>query len=96
MIETMELELVQYNHYNKYAIQIIDFIIIQNNSNEAESFYERTTAHIDNERPSSNGQKRSKYFFKRTVLYSKSMYKTQNQPSQLEFTSILPTEANNC
>ena len=28
--------------------------------NDAEFFYERTTAHLDNERPSSNGRKRSK------------------------------------
>ena len=33
MIETMELKLVPYNHYNKYAIQIIEFFSIQKYKN---------------------------------------------------------------
>ena len=45
-------------------------------------FYVETTVHQSDTRASWKNSTPTQFFTKRTVLYSKSMYKTQNQPSQ--------------
>ena len=51
-------------------------------AHEAWIFYEKTTAHLDNGAPVEKAPTLTQFFTKCTVLYSKSMHNTQNQPSQ--------------